>query len=171
MKLNWKQLVKQVAPVLGSALGGPMAGAATAYLAEQLLGNPNAQEAEVAEFISSASPETLLKLKQLDKDFEVRMRKLDIDVFKLETQDRQSARELARVNMMPQVILSSLFTAGYCLVLFGMFNGTLSVDPGMKAEINIVLGVLTAGMVKILDFWFGSSYGSKEKTAQLVARS
>jgi hypothetical protein len=29
--------------------------------------------------------------------------------------------------------------------------------------VNVVIGVLTAGMSTVLAFWFGSSVGSKEK--------
>jgi hypothetical protein len=161
--MDWKSLVKTIAPVLGTALGGPFGGAATKFLADKFLGDPNASESDVATAILGASPEKLAELKKLDQDFKVKMRELDIDVFKIEVQDRQSARELAKVNMKPQVILSTLYTVGFFAMLFLFMTGQIAVITELKSEFNIVLGVMTAAQVKIMDFWFGSSSGSKEK--------
>ena len=63
--MDWKALVKTVAPVLGTALGGPLGGAATKFLTGKLLGDENASEQELADFIGGASPEQLLQIKQL----------------------------------------------------------------------------------------------------------
>lgn len=164
--MDWKTLVRNVAPTLGAALGGPFAGAATKFLADKFLGKPEATENEVAEFINAASPEKLVELRKLDNDFKVRMKELDVDVFKLEVQDTQSARELAKINMWPQVILSILYTGGYFWMLYAFMIGDVGVSMRFKAEFNIVLGVMTAAQVKIMDFWFGSSYGSKIKDAR-----
>ena len=171
MSFDWKEVVRNVAPALGHALAGPMAGTAVSYLAEHFLGNPDATEGEVAEAVLSASPDSLLKLKQMDHDFEVQMAKLGVDIYRIKVEDTKSARELAKVNMVPQVLLSALFVSGYCAVLYGMLTGTVVINDGVKSEVTLILGVLTAGVVKILDFWFGSSFGSKEKTAALTARS
>ncbi len=164
--MDWKSLVKTIAPTIGTALLGPAGGIAVKYLGEKFLGKSDATEQDVAEAVLSASPEKLLDLKKMDADFKVRMRELDIDVFKLEVQDRQSARELAKINMWPQIILSVLYTVGYFVMLGLFMAGKINVVTEFKAEFNIVLGVMTAAQVKIMDFWFGSSSGSKEKDAR-----
>jgi hypothetical protein len=41
------------------------------------------------------------------------------------------------------------------------------VAESINSEFNMVLGVLTAGQVQIMNFWFGSSSGSKDKTSKL----
>jgi hypothetical protein len=163
MKVDWKEMVRGIAPTLGAALGGPFAGVAVKFLADKLLGNPTATEDQVAEAIVAGSPEQLVKLKELDNAFKVQMKQLDVDVFKLEVSDVQSAREMARVNMWPQIILSTLYTIGYFAVLYIFVVGDVDISVKFKAEFNIVLGVMTAAQVKIMDFWFGSSYGSKLK--------
>jgi hypothetical protein len=163
MKVDWKEMVRGIAPTLGAALGGPFAGVAVKFLADKLLGNPTATEDQVAEAIVAGSPEQLVKLKELDNAFKVQMKQLDVDVFKLEVGDVQSAREMARVNMWPQIILSTLYTIGYFAVLYIFVVGDVDISVKFKAEFNIVLGVMTAAQVKIMDFWFGSSYGSKIK--------
>ncbi len=178
---DWKEIVRTVAPSLGSALGGPLGGVATKYIADKFLGNPNAGEAEIIEAVNSATPEQLAKLKQVDRDFEIEMRKLDIDVFKIEVDDRRSARELFKVNIWPQITLSAIFVIGYFFVLFYLLDPHKFTIPGpngqpvdinddwIKGVFTTVLGVLTAAIPQILNFWFGSSLGSKEKTASLIA--
>jgi hypothetical protein len=47
--------------------------------------------------------------------------------------------------------------------------GEVEVAEGLKAEFNMILGVMTAAQVKIMEFWLGSSYGSKMKDATIAA--
>lgn len=166
---DWKSLVRNVAPTLGAALGGPLAGAATKFLADAFLGNPDANEQDVAAAVLGASPEKLLELKKMDLEFKSKMRELDVDVFKLEISDKQSARDLAKVNMMPHIVLSSIYTVGYFAMLYQFMTGGVEVAEGLKAEFNMILGVMTAAQVKIMEFWLGSSYGSKVKDATIAA--
>ncbi|MFO0451057.1 MAG: hypothetical protein ACK52I_20770 [Pseudomonadota bacterium] len=166
---DWKSLVKNVAPVLGTALGGPMAGAATKFIAESWLGKPDASEQEVAEAVLSASPDKLIELRKLDNDFKIRMRELDINVYEIEVDDRKSARDLAKVNMTPQITLSVIYTVGYFACLWVFLTGAVTVAENLRTEFGMVLGVMTAAQIKIMDFWFGSSYGSKVKDAAKAA--
>jgi len=168
MNVDWKQIVRGVAPTLGAALGGPMAGIAVKYISDVVLGLPEgAAQGDVSDAILSSTPDMLLKLKQSDRDFEVKMRGLDVDVFKLEVTDKASARELFKTNMWPQIILSSLFIGGYIWIVFMFMSGDVSIPESLKSEFNIVLGVLTVGVTNILQFWFGSSLGSKQKSAMM----
>lgn len=164
--MDWKSLVRNVAPTLGAALGGPFAGAATKFLADKFLGNPDATENEIADFVTTASPEKLVELRKLDNDFKIRMRELDVDVFKLEVSDRVSARDLAKTDMRPHIALSGVYTTGYFVMVYLFMTGEVSIDPGLKTEFSIVLGVMTAAQTMIMQFWFGSSSGSKVKDAK-----
>lgn len=165
--MNWKKIVRNLAPTLAAGLGGPMAGTATKFLAEQFLGDKDASEKELEEAISGATPEELARLREIDNQFAVEMAQLDVDVFKLEVDDRKSARDLAKVNMLPQVILSTLFIGGYFGTLYMLFSGEIQLADNMRDLANILLGVLTANIPSIMQFWFGSSSGSKEKTARM----
>lgn len=166
---DWKGLVKNVAPMIGTALGGPLAGAATKFLAEAWLGKPDATEQDVAEAIAVASPEKLVELRRLDQDFKVKMRELDIDVYRLEVDDRKDARDLAKADMRPQIALSVIYTFGYFACLWVFLTGAVTVAESLRTEFGMVLGVMTAAQIKIMDFWFGSSYGSKVKDAKASA--
>jgi hypothetical protein len=164
--IDWKTLVKSIAPTLGTTLGGPAAGLAVKFLADRFLGKPDAGESDVADAIMAASPEKLLEVKKLDNDFKVQMKQLDIDVYKLEVEDRRSARDLAKFDIGPHVVLSALYTFGYFAVLYLFLTGNVQVATDAKDAFNQIIGVLTAAQVTILAFWFGSSYGSKVKDVQ-----
>lgn len=158
-----KSIVKAVAPTLGTALGGPAGGMAAKIISEQILGKPDASEAEIEDFLLTASPEQMLELKKLDAQFAVDMKKLDIDVFRIESDDKKSARAMFGINIWPQISLTALFTVGYFVVLIVLLTGSVSIPADSQPVVNVVIGVLTAGMSTVLAFWFGSSVGSKEK--------
>ena len=162
--MSWKDIVKTVAPTIGVALGGPMGGAATKFLADKFLGGDGGDTKDLESFILGASPEQLAELKKVDNEFKIKMRELDIDVFAIETKDRDSARGLFKVNIWPQIVLSTIFINGYFVILYMLFSGEVAITDSMRDVVNILLGVLTAAVPQILSFWFGSSLGSKEKT-------
>lgn len=165
--MNWKDIVKSVAPVLGTALGGPLGGTAVKFIAEKVLGDSSADESTVAEFIASASPDKLLELKALDQDFKIQMKQLDVDVFALEQKDRDSARALFKINIWPQIVLSALYIVGYFIVLVAVLTGKVAIPESSQSLVNVLIGMLSTAVPMILQFWFGSSMGSKEKTAKM----
>jgi len=164
---DWKDVIKTVAPTIGAALGGPMGGVATKFLADQLLGKPDAGTDDVVNKVNNLSHDELLKLKQIDNDFSAKMNALDVDVFRLETQGVANARELFKVDTGPQIILSAAILIGYFVILI-LFLTCGNLLPKMndwtQSMLSTIIGVLTAGVPQILGFWFGSSLGSKEKT-------
>jgi len=166
----WKNIIRSVAPVLGTALGGPMAGTATKFIADKLLGKPDAHESDIEQAVMKASPEQLSKLKAMDTQFKLEMQKLNIDVYKLETQDRAGARQMYKLNVWPQILLSGVFVIGYFLVLFFLIENpdTLSKDRGIMGVFTTVLGVLTAAIPQILSFWFGSRLHHNQDTKKAV---
>ena len=144
-----------------------MGGAATKFIADKLLGKPDGTEGDVADFILGASPDQLAELKRIDSDFKTKMRELDIDVFKIEVEDRQGARQLFNVNMWPQIVLSAVFIIGYFAILALLITGVIAPPPNTMILFTALIGVMTAGVTGIMQFWFGSSAGSKDKTAKL----
>jgi hypothetical protein len=163
---SWKEIVRSVAPTLGTALGGPMAGAATKFIADKMLGKADASTEEIQEAILGASPEQLTKLKEIDNQFKLDMKHLEIDVYELEYKDRDSARKLFAVNIWPQIILSAIFVIGYFGVLYFLLHKDIVPTSMINNPVfTTILGVLTAAIPQILSFWFGSSLGSKEKTS------
>jgi hypothetical protein len=60
---TWKDVVRNVAPALGSALLGPAAGAALRAVSTALLGKPDGTEAEVEARIANWTPADELALR------------------------------------------------------------------------------------------------------------
>jgi len=160
---GWKKILGSIAPTLATALGGPMAGTAVKFLSNKFLGTEEGTEQDIAQAISMASPEQLAELKKIDADFKVQMEKIGVDVFALEIEDRKDARSMAKVNMWPQIILSVIFIGGYFAIVGLLVTGEIVVPAEQMQIVSILIGVLTAGVANIMQFWFGSSHGSKNK--------
>lgn len=159
-----KNLIKHVAPAIASALGGPFAGVATKYLSDKLVGESNAGDKNIEATLTELlkEPKNLHKLKEIDKDFELEMKKLEIDIFALEIHDSENARAYSKSDIKPQITISILFLSAYFLMLVAIFaveaSDTMNMEKGsnsLMGELQILFGVLTAGVGQILSFWFG----------------
>lgn len=158
--MSWEDTLKSVAPALASAMGGPLAGAAVGVIAK-VFGHDKATADQVSALISGANPNQLLALKKADQEFAVQMKKLDV-------KDRDSARNLGQaVGILPQVILSSLYTAGYFFMIAEIMTGHVSIPDELNNPFNILLGIMTTAQIQIMNFWFGSSSGSQEKSRKI----
>ena len=106
-----------------------------------------------------------MKLTQADQDFDIRMKELDIDVERISASDRGNARNMAiNTSLLPQIILASIYVSGFMGVLYIVFSGSLSLTSDQKDIAMYLLGILSAGLLQIMNFFFGSSSGSKQKT-------
>ena len=151
-----KNVVGSIAPSLGSAVGGPLGGMATKIICETLGCKADAKSIESA--INNASPEKLLQLKQAEKDFEIRMKELDVDVFKLETLDKQDARGKFSKDWTARIM--GIATVGGFLGY--IFLVTLQPpEQNREALINLVLGYLGGLASAVISFYFGASNSSK----------
>lgn len=165
-----KKVLGAVAPLIGTALGGPLGGAAGAALAKGL-GLSATDEREIEAAIVGASPEVLAQLRKADNDFEVQMKALDIDLERIHAGDRASARDLAKIDMGAQKWISSLMLGVIvaCLATYVwlLIRGGETMNRELIAGLGIVVGALVREIGTIMQFWFGSSSGSKDKTAVL----
>lgn len=169
--MSWKDIVATVAPGIATALGGPLAGVAVSALSERLLGRGDGSAEEVSAAIMAGGPDALLKVKQAEQAFMVRMRELDIDVEKIHATDRGSAREREAKtgdSWTPR-LLAGLVTLGFFGVLAWLL-GYGKPDAGGDALL-VMLGALGGAWASIISYYFGSSAGSKEKNAILAKES
>ena len=153
MKALLKNIVGAVAPTLGTALGGPMGGMAANMISE-VLGVPNDQKS-IQKAIQNATPEQMLELKKAEQQFEVQMKELDVDVFKLETQDKQNARSMFSKDWTARII--GLFTIG-CFLGYIFLVTLQPPEQNSEALINLVLGYLGGLASAIISFYFGASH-------------
>jgi hypothetical protein len=159
-------LVRTVAPSIATAVGGPLAGMATRAISEALLGKPDGTEDELIEAAKTATPEQLLALKQAEQDFAVRMRELDIDLERITSADRNSAREreIKTGDWTPRALAAAV-TFGFFGVLSWMIANGLPANGG--EAMLVMLGTRGTAWGAIISYYFGSSAGSREKTQQL----
>ena len=162
-------LLGQVAPSIATALGGPLAGVAVRTLSNALFGHEDASEQQVSEALSTATPDQLAAIKKIDADFKVQMKSLDIDLERIAAGDRDSARQMQREtkDWTPKVlaffITFGFFGALVWILIFGI--------PKTGTEVLLMmLGSLSTSWTGVVQFYYGSSAGSKAKTDALTGK-
>ena len=148
-----KGLIGAVAPTLGQALGGPLGGAAAQTIASVLGCKPD--EKSIANAVQAATPEQLAEIKKAELDFQVQMKKLDVDVFALEAEDIQNARLAFKGDWTPK------FIAVACVLFFGGYIALVTLqDPAANDDgiVNLVLGYLGGIVSSIISFYYGASH-------------
>lgn len=164
-------LLKSVAPTLLTAFGGP-AGALAGAVAKKAFGQTDdtmTDEALVEAITGAASSsDGLIKLREIEADLKKLEAENQFRFAELDVEDRASARGLAvATTIWPQVGLSVLFIGGYFTILGLFFAQELRIP--MNEAFMVMLGVLTAGVPQVLNFWLGSSHGSQVKTSMMDA--
>ena len=145
-------LLKGAAPMLASVVAGPLGGAAVSALASKF-GVSDSVEA-VAQAIAG-DPQAAQKLAELELEY-----------FKLDAADRDSARkresEIAMSASAPWY--SKMVTPALALgvfLLWGTVNIMLlsnSIPEGMREIVIRMLGSLDAANMLILSYYFGNSH-------------
>lgn len=182
---DWKSLVAGIAPVLGTALGGPMGGMAAKVIADKVLGKPDATDTEISAALSQGlTPEQIVALKQADNDFNLKMREMDIDVLKINqagdlayVADTSDARHTFGKD-------TNIFIMGVCILLtfavlmgsvltgcFLMMTGYFKVDPNVAAIcaglIGTVIGYVAANAQQVVGYFFGNSKGGTDQSNRI----
>jgi len=147
-----KNLVGAVAPTLGTALGGPLGGAAASAIAGVLGCDNDPQSLQKA--LAKATPEQLSEIKKAELDFEARMKELDVDLYALQTADTADARKHFAKDWTARflAIALCLLFAGYIVLVT-----ILPPDQNSDAIINLILGSITGSFSTVIAFYFGSS--------------
>lgn len=172
--LDWKKIVGAVAPALGTALGGPLAGLAVSAVSDALLGRPDGSEGEISVALTAGGPDAVLKLKQADQAFAARMRELDIDLEKMHQADRASAREREAKtgDRATPRWLAGTIVGGFLLMVWYVLSGQVAglKDPVAAGLIGTLIGYVSAKADQVVSYYFGSSSGSAEKNELLAKR-
>jgi len=152
MKKLLGNIIGSVAPTLGTALGGPLGGMAGDVISK-ILGVDN-NPASLEKAIATATPEQLMEIKKAEKDFEAKMKELDVDLYKLETQEKQDARKTFSKDWTARIIGIAM-VGGF---LGYIFLVTLQPpEQNSEALINLVLGYLGGLASAVISFYFGAS--------------
>lgn len=152
-----------IAPQLAHALGGPLAGAAVERISTALFGMKDADEATIDTALVSTTPEQLRSLKMADLEFQKMLRETTIEEARIAAADRANARNHQQMteDRTPSAI-GALIILGFFIVLGAMVARKL--PSGAETEFSIMLGALATMTAAVVNYFFGSSAGSKEKT-------
>lgn len=160
-----KQILGTLAPMLGTAIGGPFGALAGATLS-QVLGTPPDDQKATEAALLNASPDTLLKLKQAEQDFQIQMKTLGISEAKLAFDDIADARarEIAVHDNTPSILAYGVTVGFFGTLLFMLING----KPATGGDVLLVMvGSLGTAWAGIMAYFFGSSTGSMRKDATI----
>ena len=150
------RLLGNIAPALATAVAGPLGGLAVSAIASKL---GVADTVEAVTKAISADPDAALKLGQID-----------LETLKVEQANTADARAMQVAALQQSDVFSKRFpmylTAFWSLcaaVYIGFITFSIIPEPNVRFADTILGFILGTVIATMLNFWFGSSIGSKEK--------
>lgn len=153
---------KDVAPTVagGAAMaasgGNPALGALVSSIVGKLVGEPNPN-------LEKASQELLGDPKALSQ-FRKEMREAEISELEIRAKDTQSARDLIKHSKGP-IFISALIVASFSILVFLVMF--VAIPAASQAVAYMLMGSLATAFTQVLNFWLGTSVGSKEKDSTI----
>ena len=174
--MNWndiKNTISKGAPLIGTLLGGPAGGAVGSMVASALgvEGNPESIVAEL-----KRNPDAMLKLKELQLAHKTRFEELAFEDTKAHLADRQNARQREIENLKAggsntlMYILGVVIVVGFCASVITLMLKTTAIPTGSRDAVMLLLGSLIASFGAVVQYFYGSSKGSSDKTSMLVGK-
>lgn len=170
-----KQVLGTVAPTILTAIGGPF-GALAGGILHAALGTSGDDKA-VDTALSSASQDTLLKVKQAELDLQAKLAELGVQKEQLAYQDLASARAMQVATKDPTAARLAWLVIGGFLVFSIAEAVSMTIYPDQVAKIpaaawsmiGVIMGYLANEAKQAAAFYFGSSEGSQNKDATIAA--
>jgi len=156
------QRLADIAPMLGTVIGGP-AGTAVGSIIAATLGTANNPEAVLASIKNN--PDAALKLKELENAEHASLRaqalamaQNEVHLAGLEMADQQQARSTHKDHWMP-----SLLTVTLAIMVSAMSYGviTTEVPKGSTEVAFLIVGQILTAFLTAVAFWLGSSRSSQ----------
>jgi hypothetical protein len=161
--MDW---LKQIAPTVATALGGPLAGMAVSAISKAI----GVDEDKVTDIISSnkLTADQVAQIKIAEIELAKQAQELGLNFEKLAVDDRKSAREMQATtrSMMPPILASAVTVGFFGIVVMMFFNQIDSNNPA----ILMMLGSLGTAWTGIIAYYFGSSAGSQAKTEMMAKK-
>jgi hypothetical protein len=160
------KVLETIAPTIAAALKGPFAGVASKFVAvridPEMTSSASVSSDLLAGYVNDT--ENLLKIKSIESEFVSEMLAMKVDVFDLIPKPKVvKAKASIGSNIMPQLVISAIFLLFYFgmlgAILYVETSDTLNMQQGensLMGELQILFGVLTAGVGQVLSFWFSS---------------
>lgn len=160
-------LLKSLAPLLGSAIAGPFGGIAASFIADKL-GVPERTVQAVTEALGNVTPEQAAQVRAAEVEFKKWLADNDLKREQLAYTDTQGARDMfsSTKSVTPSILTWIVVTLTLIAEGALLFN---QIPPGADPIIlGRVLGTMDSALMLVLGFWFGSSHGSQNKDALLA---
>ena len=174
--MDWKNigstLISKGLPLLGAIVGGPAGGTLAVGVSSLLssalnIGDGDLTPDKMMEVI--ADPQAVMALRELESNNSVELQKLLLTQEQAYLQDRASARsreiEIAKVTGKRDV---NLYLLAWLMVLgFFALCGVLMVRPVPTSQNQILFmlfGTLATAFGAVIQYFFGSSKSSNDKT-------
>jgi hypothetical protein len=157
--------LKQIAPTIATALGGPLAGLAVDAVSKAI--GIDAKDVNKTIADGKLNAEQIAKIKEAEIAMAARAQELGLDFAKLAVDDRKSARDMqtATQSWIPGM-MAIVVTIGFFGILIGLMTDHFKTSDALM----LMLGSLGTAWTGIIAFYFGSSAGSQKKD-QLLHQS
>ena len=178
--------LNKIAPWLGAAAGGPPALLAMAAkeISEAMGYDVPADKDKLTEAVTGATQEQLVKLKELDQSFQVKMQDLGFNILdtlvKAEVKDKSSARQM-QIEALKQdgwfaknfVYLLATFWTVSAIVYIGFVTFGTIPEANVRFADTILGFLLGTVIATIINFFMGTSFSSRvkdESISKLIVR-
>jgi hypothetical protein len=155
--MDW---LKQIAPTIATAMGGPLAGMAVSAISKAIGVDPE----KVGDLISSnkLTADQIAQVKIAEIELQKQAQELGLNFEKLEVEDRKSARDMQSItkSIMPPLLAGAVTIGFFSIMVMMFFNKLDDSNPA----ILMMLGSLGTAWTGIIAYYFGSSAGSQAKT-------
>ena len=162
--------LSKIAPWLGAAAGGPPALLAMAAkeISEAIGYDVPADKEKLTQAITGATQEQLVKLKELDQAFQLKMQELGFSHLQMLEQLAVDNQKSARSAMVDGGLGKHLFWMSVLLLCMTIGTNvwmlTYGTPEGMsEVALGRAIGFLENISMIILGFWYGTSHGSMMK--------
>jgi hypothetical protein len=160
--MDW---LKQIAPTIATALGGPLAGLAVDAISKAVGIDPKDVNKTIAE--GKLTADQIAQIKTAELAMAARAQEMGLDFEKIAVDDRKSARQMQSTT---QSWIPGIMAIAVTLGFFGILIGLMTEHFKTSDALMLMLGSLGTAWTGIIAFYFGSSAGSQAKD-QLLHKS
>jgi hypothetical protein len=153
--MDW---LKQIAPTIATALGGPLAGLAVDAISKAVGIDPKDVTKTIAE--GKLTADQIAQIKTAELAMAARAQEMGLDFEKIAVDDRKSARQMQSTT---QSWIPGIMAIAVTIGFFGILVGLMTEHFKTSDALMLMLGSLGTAWTGIIAFYFGSSAGSQKK--------
>lgn len=185
--MDFKEIIKTIAPIAGTLIGGPLAGVAIKAIGDAIgMETPTVERVVEAIKGGSLTPDQVVAIRAADNALKVKLRELDLDEKKIEqmaekmyVDDTANARQahagdkgvywlgIAVLGTFAAVMIASMYGC-YQILTDGLKVKDIGVVAAVFGFLGTVVGYVAANAQQVVSYFFGSSRGSMDKSRDMA---